>query len=159
MIVVADTSPLLYLILIEHEQVLPALYGRVIAPRAVISELSHPGTPQAVRDWIARLPSWLHVANPKHPIMASGSLGRGELEAIALAQELKADALLIDDQAGREEALRRHLPVVGTLRVLAAAADAKLIDLPDTVARLRQTSFRASEELFEWLLSRGQVTD
>ena len=49
MIVVADTSPLLYLILLGHEQVLPALYGRVIAPRAVISELSHTGTPQAVR--------------------------------------------------------------------------------------------------------------
>ena len=86
--------------------------------------------------------------------MPSGSLGRGELEAIALAQELKADALLIDDQAGREEAIRRHLPVFGTLRVLAAAADAELIDLPKTVARLRQTSFRGSEELFKWVLSR-----
>ena len=85
--------------------------------------------------------------------MPSGSLGRGELEAIALAQELKADALLIDDYDGREEAIRRHLPVFGTLRVLAAAADAELINLPDTVARLRQTNFRASEELFEWLLS------
>ncbi|HEY6137176.1 MAG TPA: hypothetical protein VI670_05365 [Thermoanaerobaculia bacterium] len=117
MIVVADTSPLLYLILLGHEQVLPALYERVIAPRAVISELSHAGTPQAVRDWAA-------------------------------------SALLIDDQEGREEAIRRHLPVFGTLRVLAAAADAELIDLPKTVARLRQTSFRASEELFKWVLSR-----
>jgi len=82
-------------------------------------------------------------------------LGRGELEAIALAQELKADALLIDDQRGREEAIRRHLRVFGTLRVLADAAKTDLIDLPEVVARLRQTTFRASEELFEWLLSRN----
>jgi predicted nucleic acid-binding protein len=155
-IVVADTSPLVYLILIGHEQVLPALYGRVIAPRAVILELSHTGTPKAVRDWVAESPSWLHVASPRQPIMPSGSLGRGELEAIALAQEVKANVLLLDDQRGRKEAMRRHLHVVGTLRVLADAADAHLIDLPDTVARLRQTSFRASEELFEWLLRNRQ---
>ena len=46
------------------------------------------------------------------------------------------------------------LPIVGTLAVLAKAAEAELIDLPNAVARLRQTNFRASEELFEWLLSR-----
>ena len=86
--------------------------------------------------------------------MPSEPLGRGELEAIALAQELKADALLIDDQDGRKEAIRRHLPVLGTLRVLADAAEVQLIDLPDAVARLRQTTFRASEELFQWMLSR-----
>jgi predicted nucleic acid-binding protein len=153
-IVVADTSPLLYLILIRYEQVLPALYGRVFAPRAVIAELTHPHAPKVVRDWAASSPSWLHVADPRQPIMRSARLGRGELEAIALAKELDARALLIDDRYAREEAIRHHLSVVGTLGVLADAADAKLVDLPDAVARLRQTTFRASEDLFEWLLSR-----
>jgi predicted nucleic acid-binding protein len=76
------------------------------------------------------------------------------MEAIALTEERHADALLIDDRDGRQEAIRRRLPVLGTLRVLADAAEEKLINLPDALGRLRQTSFRASEELFEWLLSR-----
>ena len=74
--------------------------------------------------------------------MPSKPLERGELEAIALAKELKADALLIDDRYGREEAVRQELPIVGTLAELAKAADAELIDLPNVVARLRQTNFR-----------------
>jgi predicted nucleic acid-binding protein len=44
-IVVADASPLRYLILIEHTHVLPALYGHVIVPPAVITELTHERTP------------------------------------------------------------------------------------------------------------------
>ena len=39
MIVVADTSPLHYLVLLEHTQVLQHLYGRIIIPRAVVREL------------------------------------------------------------------------------------------------------------------------
>ncbi|HKS24574.1 MAG TPA: DUF3368 domain-containing protein [Thermoanaerobaculia bacterium] len=154
MIVVADTSPLLYLILIQCEHVLPALYDRVVAPRAVISELTDPQAPEAVRAWATRSPSWLHIAKPSQSVVPSKRLGRGELEAIALARELNADALLMDDRYAREEAIRHHLPIVGTLGVLGDAADANLIDLPDAVARLRQTTFYASEWLYEWLLSR-----
>jgi predicted nucleic acid-binding protein len=81
-------------------------------------------------------------------------LGPGEWEAIALAEEVQADALLIDDRDGRQEALRRHLPVIGTLRVLADASDHGFADLRTVLSRLRQTNFRASEELFQWLLTR-----
>lgn len=154
MIVVADTSPLLYLILIEHDDILPALYGRVIAPRAVVSELMHPDAPAVVREWVASPPVWLRVESPRRTITPSLRLGPGETEAIALAESLNADALLMDDRDGRREATSRHLPVLGTLRVVADAAEAKLIDLPDAVGRLRQTTFRASDDLFEWLLSR-----
>ena len=49
MIVVSDTSPLNYLVLIQHAEVLPSLFGRVIAPPAVMIELQHPGAPTIVR--------------------------------------------------------------------------------------------------------------
>ncbi|HXB70914.1 MAG TPA: hypothetical protein VNY05_21950 [Candidatus Acidoferrales bacterium] len=49
MIVVADTTPLRYLVVIEREHLLPALYGRVLIPPAVADELSHENTPAAVR--------------------------------------------------------------------------------------------------------------
>lgn len=52
MIVVADTSPLNYLILIGEANLLYELYGRVLIPEAVFSELAHPIAPPAVVDWI-----------------------------------------------------------------------------------------------------------
>ena len=61
MIVVADASPLRYLILIEHAHVLPALYGRVVVPPAVIRELNQERTPNLVRTWLSNRPEWLHV--------------------------------------------------------------------------------------------------
>ena len=53
MVVVADTTPLHYLILIEHIHVLPALFADVWIPTAVLSELTQPQTPAAVSDWAA----------------------------------------------------------------------------------------------------------
>lgn len=53
MIVIADTSPINYLILIGEIEVLPALYGRVLIPPSVHEKLDRPRTPQAVRMWIA----------------------------------------------------------------------------------------------------------
>ena len=49
MIVVSDTTPLNYLILIDSVHVLPMLFGSVYAPSAVLRELLHPKTPDAVR--------------------------------------------------------------------------------------------------------------
>lgn len=153
MIVVADTTPLRYLILIDHAHVLPALYGGVVVPPAVVAELSQERTPEPVRDWLSRRPDWLSVRAPSRPVSSSTlSLGLGEREAIALAEELTADALLMDDRDARLEAERRNLPVLGTLRVLADAAEHGLADLPTACDRLRATNFRASEQMFNWLL-------
>ncbi len=49
MIVVSDTSPLNYLVLVDAVYVLPEPYGEVIVPPAVREELHHPRTPDAVR--------------------------------------------------------------------------------------------------------------
>ena len=65
MIVVADTTPLQYLILIQYEHVLPVLYGRVVVPPAVIDELTRDETPQQVREWVKSAPSWLEVRGPR----------------------------------------------------------------------------------------------
>ena len=52
MIVVADTSPLNYLVLIDEVDLLPALFGEVLIPQAVFQELKHPKTPAKVQQWI-----------------------------------------------------------------------------------------------------------
>jgi predicted nucleic acid-binding protein len=58
----------------------------------------------------------------------------------------------MDDREGRREAEQRNLLVVGTLRVLADASGHDLLDLRVALGRLRQTNFRASERLMQWLL-------
>jgi predicted nucleic acid-binding protein len=114
MIVIADTSPHHYLILLEHADVLQHLYGRVIIPEAVVPELQAQKTPAVVRRWITSPPEWLQIrqiAVPPDPALAE--LDPGEREAIALAETLRADALIIDEKMGRREAERRKLRVIG----------------------------------------------
>jgi predicted nucleic acid-binding protein len=153
MIVVADSSPLRYLILIEHAHVLPALYGRVLIPPAVSGELNRQRTPPLVRAWMAHKPTWLEIRAPQRSLAGlAADLGTGEREAIALAEELVADAVLLDDWAARLEAQRRHLTVLGTLRVRADAAEMGFADLRVAMDRLQQTNFRARPELIQALL-------
>lgn len=71
----------------------------------------------------------------------------GKPEAISLARELKAAALLIDDRAGRNAALRCGLPVIGTLAVLEQASARGFLDLPQARDRLRQTNARLDPDL------------
>ena len=81
-------------------------------------------------------------------------LGDGEREAIALAQALPADVVLIDEGDGRREAHARGLRVTGTFGVLERRAIRGLVDLPSMVARLRATTFRARADLYRDLLAR-----
>ena len=61
MIVVADSGPLHYLILLDHADLLHRFYGAVLVPEAVAVELSPASAPLVVRDWMSRAPSWLTV--------------------------------------------------------------------------------------------------
>jgi predicted nucleic acid-binding protein len=131
MIVIADTGPINYLIQIGHIEVLPRLYGRIVAPPAVCAELRSAKAPESVRRWISDPPPWLGVQAPLQAPDASllhAHLGPGEREAIQLAQELGADELIIDELRGRREAGRRQLHFIGTLGVLRSAADQGLLD-------------------------------
>jgi predicted nucleic acid-binding protein len=147
MIVVADTGPLNYLVLIGAVDVLQPLYTRVIVPQTVVEELKEVGAPAAVGAWIAQPPGWLDVRPdpPSDPTLRF--LDPGESAALTLAELLKADEVLIDDWAGRTEAQRRRLNVTGTLGVLADAHLAGLLDFDSGLARLRGTNFRLSAEV------------
>jgi predicted nucleic acid-binding protein len=158
MIVVSDTSPLNYLLLINQIDLLPRLYGQVIIPNAVYAELLSPGAPQVVNKWVLSLPGWVEV-HTAPSVDLTLQLGAGESEAITLALALKADVLLMDERKGRREALARGLAVTGTLNILDAAAERGMIDLRETISRLRQTSFRASPGLIREILERESGPD
>jgi predicted nucleic acid-binding protein len=131
--VVSNTSPLNYLILIEQINLLPQLYTRVLIPGSVLAELNAPETPDLFRTWRASLPDWLEVS----PDVAAteqdlSHLHAGERDAISVALRVKADALIIDERRGRDEAEKRGLSVIGTLGVLAASHERGLVDLPNS---------------------------
>ena len=144
MVVVADTSPINYLVLIAQIDLLKQLYARILIPPAVLAELKHPVAPKPVRDWAGNAPNWVEVLSPKSSLILA-QLDLGESEAIALASELHAEVVLIDEQAGRQEAVRRGLKVAGTLSVLDEADQAGLVVFDNVVAELRKTSFRVSQ--------------
>jgi predicted nucleic acid-binding protein len=111
-VIISNTTPINYLVLIDHITVLRDLYERVIISQAVLGELQHEGTPAQVKAWVASHPAWLEVrAISRFPDPSLAFLDEGEREAICLAQELQADALIIDEPAGREEAKRPSEPI------------------------------------------------
>jgi len=89
-LVVADTTPLRYLVEINCQHVLPVLFARVLIPAAVLVELRRQQTPAVVRTWAGQLPSWAEVRElatpPDETLIAE--LDRGERAAIQLAHEL-----------------------------------------------------------------------
>jgi predicted nucleic acid-binding protein len=153
MIVVADTSPINYLVLIEQVDILARIYKRVVVPQAVFDELNSPDAPASVRMWLVNRPAWLEIRSVEVATDPSlDYLGRGEREAIALAQSAKAERLIVDEGQARREATRRGIRIIGLLGVLLEASRRRLIHLPSAISRLRETSFYVSEELFDHLL-------
>ncbi len=156
MIVVADASPLNYLIQIQSEVLLQRLFGRVLLPGAVMEELRHAAAPAGVASWVAHVPSWIEIRTVAVlRDQALQLLDPGEREAILLAQEMRADLLLIDEKQGRIEAKRRGIATTGTLGVLLAAGARKLVNAEAAFLRLMsETSFRAAPEVRENFLAR-----
>jgi predicted nucleic acid-binding protein len=156
MIVVADTSPLNYLVLIDEVELLPALFGQVLVPTAVFRELQHSGTPAKVREWISQPPQWLEIRSvASNPSPALMRLDIGEREAIQLALELDAGVVLMDETEGRTVAEGLRLQVRGTLGVLERGAKLGKTDFRQALAKLEQTKFRISPAVRESFLRRS----
>jgi predicted nucleic acid-binding protein len=157
-VVVSDTSPLSYLIEINCEHLLPALYGRVLIPRGVFEELSNPRTPASVRAWLSHSPSWLMIKEAS-PITDPNleEVDPGERQAIQLAMDEHADALIIDDRAGARLAVRFGLEVTGTLGVLLEGAKRDLVDLEAALRNLQLTAFRYTPKLIEEIRRRSRT--
>jgi len=145
-LVVSDTSPLNYLVLIEAVDLLPKLVSGVLIPPAVAAELNNPRTPLAVRQWISNPPIWLQIVAPL-TVDPSLPLDRGEAEAISLATERGIRAILIDERKGFSVAKSRGLEPLGILAVLEVSAARRLINFDEAIERLRTTTFHFAERL------------
>ncbi len=155
MLIVADTAPLNYLVLIGNIGVLTSLFGEIIIPEAVLSELTAEKTPPPVRAWAKSRPDWVLVMSSS-PLPDEGDIDLGESEAISLAITLKA-RLLCDDRAAREIAIKTKVPVVGTLGILVEAHIDSLLDIDEALVALAATNFRRSEGLFETIAEQAKA--
>lgn len=125
--VVANATPVIALALISQLDLLQRLYGQVSIPPAVQAEVlaGGPGSPG-----FAELQSkWIQVVSLQDPQRADllSDLDRGEAEVIALAQELHADLVIIDERLARRHARRLGFKLTGTLGVLVKAKQRGLI--------------------------------
>ena len=158
MIVISDTSAITNLAAIQYLQLLPQLYNQITIPEAVYRELAEidppvPGTLEV------QMASWLEVRqvvnrNVVERLQIEVRLDPGESEAIALALELNADLLLIDERRGRAEANRLGVRITGLLGILVEAKQKKLIvNVKPLMDSLITTSdFRVSSALYSQIL-------
>lgn len=158
MIVISDTSAITNLAAIQHLHLLSQLYKQVIIPQAVYRELADidppvPGTLeiQAVT-WVAV--KQITNRSVVERLQEQASLDPGESEAIALALELNADLLLIDERRGRAEANRLGLRITGLLGILVEAKRQNLVAAvkPLMDALIATSEFRVSSALYQQIL-------
>jgi predicted nucleic acid-binding protein len=146
---VTNTTPIIALALIGELDLLQRLYSQVAIPPAVQQEVLA-GGPGAVGSAELQRAAWLRVVRLQDPQRAEmlSDLDRGEAEAIALAQELNADLVLIDERMARRHAERLGLKLSGTLGVLLRAKSLGLIpSVSPLVERLLRGGIRLSESV------------
>ncbi len=154
MIIVSDTSPICYLLLIDQINILPKLYGLVTIPQAVFDELQALEAPEVVRNWLAKPPEWLQIqAVSIYANLELQRLDPGEREAILLAEQLNAGLIILDDKAARQMARARGLKVIGLLGILKDATKAGMLnDVRTNLERLREVGFWVAPSLLEQIL-------
>ena len=160
MIVVSDTSALSNLAIVDHLWLLEAIYQTVIIPVVVASELAAASNPTISA--ILKL-GWIQTQSLSNSQLADQlqqerGLDAGEANAIALALEIQADDLLIDERLGRQEAVRLGLSIIGILGVLLVAKQKSLISQVQPVmdALINQAGFRVSPQLYQRVLALSQ---
>lgn len=151
MIIVCDTSPINNLAAINQLNLLHQLYGTVVIPKAVYQELIDPNFPVAGAIEVQTL-GWIQTYQVNNNAVVEAlqnELDLGEAEAIALALELQADQLLIDERLGRTVAARLNLRYTGILGILIEAKSQALISevKPMLDALINQAGFWVAEPL------------
>lgn len=156
MIIVSDTSPINNLAAINHLHLLHQLYGMVFIPEAVYRELTDPNFPVAGATEVQTF-DWIQTRTISDRTLVealSNELDVGEAEAIALAVEMQAEQVLIDERRGRLVASQLNLRYTGILGVLVEAKSKGLIAgvRPLLDALINEAGFWVAEPLYNSVL-------
>lgn len=156
-VVIANTSPLLYLHQVGHLDLLRVLYRSIVVPPAVLGELEAGGRVGIAVPDLAGL-SWVEVRAVQSRILipAIVDLGPGEAEAIALGLEHPGSLLILDDQLARRVAALNRLTFTGILGVLLKAKQSGCLEAVGPVLeRLRASGLWLSDQVVASALRRA----
>ncbi|NJL48561.1 MAG: DUF3368 domain-containing protein [Leptolyngbyaceae cyanobacterium SM2_5_2] len=157
MTVVSNTSPISNLAAIGHLDLLQRLYGSITIPQAVANEIAKVATIYIQAASVPNQP-WITIQAVNDAVtverLRGEKLDAGESEAIALALEIGAELLLIDEQLGRKIAINEGLNITGLVGVLLEAKNrgfaSKIKPIVD--ALVIQARFRVSSQLYAEVL-------
>ena len=158
MIIISDTTPIIALLKADRLTLLRDLYQEIIIPEAVLNELTV-NTEYETEIKRIHQSDYITVKKVQNQELLSSvqriaGLDAGESEAIALAAELNADILLVDDLAARNAAANIGLTISGTMGTLRAAYVAGLIEkegIEECMDAFKANDIYISEALYEWL--------
>lgn len=159
MLIIADSSALIALAICDGLTLLDRLFNEVKVPQAVFEEVIVDGKPAAelLRPYLAGKTVPIDMT---HFIIASGGIGQGELEAMALSKILRADYLLIDDRRARKIAQLNHIKITGSQGILLLAKHKGLIqNIQPYLARLNASDIYISKRLIHKTLQLAGETD
>jgi predicted nucleic acid-binding protein len=152
---VVDTSPLVFLTKLDHLDLLRTGAETVCVPQAVLDEIrakpdkAARAIEQASRSWL----TVCQVGSLQAVEILLADLGSGEAEVIALAKELAADKVVMDDLDARRFARRVQLNVIGTMGLLLSARlRGEIPSLQEEIERLQTLGFRVAPSLAEAVL-------
>ncbi len=154
--VVADTSPLNYLVQLGQEGLLERLYEKVLIPDSVVMELKQDGAPGVIQKWARNLPAWIEIREVRTVLQRLSliRLGRGERDAIELALATRAGLLLMDERLGTTAARELGLKTAGVLGVLSLCDRRGWIDARQALQDLTgSTNFRITRKVTADFLS------
>ena len=151
-IVVSDTTAITHLAKIGALNILHQLYPTIYIPEVVYSELTSHGSHISGAYEVKSFP-WikiLQVENLTEVKLLNETLDLGESEAIALAKEIKADVLIIDEKSGREQAESMGIKIVGVIGILLLAKRKNIvISIKPYLDHLRCSGFRIGPQFYD----------
>ncbi len=151
-IVIGDSSALIALATCQALHLLDLLADDVYVPRGVYCEVVVQDKPEA-QTLSAFLEGRVKEVDIERFVIDAGSLGRGEIEAMAIAKQLFADVLVIDDQRARRIARINRIPVIGSLGILLLAKKEKLTpQIRQFIEPLRRSGLFFAETLLRDVL-------
>ena len=150
--VIVNSTPVIGLANIGRLDVLRQMYGTITIPQAVFDEIKSPSVQRQVnakRDWIRV--EQINDASQKQ--MYRAKLHAGEVEVMILAQEKKADLVILDDNAAKKTAKFLGLRVIGTLGILVLAKKRGYIkEVSPVLDALKRDGFFVSDDLCDLVL-------
>ena len=156
--VIVNSTPLIALCKVNQLELLKELYAEITIPEAVFQEVTAKN--DGVKRKLLENGAWIHVqavSDTSDRRMYKAKLHDGEVEVMILAQEIKADLVIIDDNAARKTAVYLGLPLTGTIGVLLRAKTEGLISkVMPIVDSMEQNGLYYGQQLRAWIRSQAK---